>query len=201
MDFRLPNLGEGIDSATVTAVLVKPGDAVAAGQAVVSVETDKAAVEVPAEAAGTVDAVLVKAGDKVPVGGPLLRLRDGAAPDATPAKPQAAPAAKAPSPPPPATAAAASAAVELKLPNLGEGIDSATVTAVLVKQGDRVAAGQAVIGVETDKAAVEVPAEADGVVEAVLVKPGDKLPVGRAILRLQGTAADQAPAPSPPPAA
>src|SRR5438874_7005260 len=78
MDFRLPNLGEGIDAATVTAVLVKPGDAVSAGQNVVSVETDKAAVDVPAEAAGTVEAVLVKPGDKVPIGGPILKLKDGA---------------------------------------------------------------------------------------------------------------------------
>ena len=77
MDFRLPNLGEGIDAATVTAVLVKPGDAVSAGQNVVSVETDKAAVDVPAEAAGTVEAVLIKPGDKVPVGGPILKLKAG----------------------------------------------------------------------------------------------------------------------------
>src|SRR5438067_13012211 len=76
MDFRLPNLGEGIDAATVTAVLVKPGDTVSAGQNVVSVETDKAAVEVPVEAAGTVEAVLVKPGDKVPVGGPILKLTE-----------------------------------------------------------------------------------------------------------------------------
>lgn len=71
MDFRLPDLGEGIDSATVTAVLVRPGDAVAAGQAVLSVETDKASMEVEATDAGTVEAVLVKPGDKVPVGGPV----------------------------------------------------------------------------------------------------------------------------------
>ena len=73
MDFRLPSLGEGIDSATVTAVLVKPGDAVAAGQGVISVETDKASMDVEADAAGTVEAVLVKQGDKLPVGAPMLR--------------------------------------------------------------------------------------------------------------------------------
>src|SRR5438309_871860 len=74
MDFRLPNLGEGIDAATVTAVLVKPGDAVSAGQNVVSVETDKAAVDVPAEADGTVETVHVKPGDKVPIGQTVLTL-------------------------------------------------------------------------------------------------------------------------------
>src|SRR5439155_6044948 len=74
MDFRLPALGEGIESATVTQVLVKPGDAVSAGQPVLSVETDKAAMEVEADAAGTVDAVLVKPGDKLTIGAPVLRL-------------------------------------------------------------------------------------------------------------------------------
>src|SRR5437763_11494262 len=86
MDFRLPALGEGIDSATVVGVRVKPGDAVAAGQDVIDVETDKAAMAVPAEVAGTVEAVHVKPGDKVRVGGAVLTLTSAA-----PATPQAAP--------------------------------------------------------------------------------------------------------------
>ena len=77
MDFHLPNLGEGIESATVTAVLVKPGDAVAAGQNLISVETDKASVDVPAESAGTVGQINVKPGDKLPVGGVILTLEAG----------------------------------------------------------------------------------------------------------------------------
>src|SRR5437764_788356 len=92
MDFRLPNLGEGIDAATVTAVLVKPGDAVSAGQNVVSVETDKAAVEVPAEAEGTVEAVRVKPGDKVPVGQTVLTLSVASGGREPPEKTSAAPA-------------------------------------------------------------------------------------------------------------
>jgi pyruvate dehydrogenase E2 component (dihydrolipoamide acetyltransferase) len=210
MDFRLPNLGEGIDAATVTAVLVKPGDAVSAGQNVVSVETDKAAVDVPAEAAGTVEAVLVKPGDKVPVGGPILRLKAGdsaASGGRQPpvASPPPAPTAKATggSRPPLAKdqAPAAGRSVEFKLPNLGEGIDSATVTAVLVKPGDRVTAGQNLLAVETDKAAVEVPAESDGTVEAVHVKPGDKVPVGQTVLTLLSLASGgrQPPVPASPP--
>src|SRR5437763_16988482 len=88
MEFRLPNLGEGIDTATVTAVLVKPGGAVKAGQAVLSVETDKAAMEVEADAAGTVEEVLVKPGDKVPVGGPVLKLTgEGKAKEVAPKQP------------------------------------------------------------------------------------------------------------------
>ena len=74
MEFRLPDLGEGIDSAIVTAVMVKPGDAVAAGQNVIAVETDKASMEIPVESAGTVDAIAVKQGDKIPVGAVILTL-------------------------------------------------------------------------------------------------------------------------------
>ncbi|MBA4067728.1 MAG: pyruvate dehydrogenase [Isosphaera sp.] len=190
MEFRLPNLGEGIESATVTAVLVKPGDAVSAGQNVVAVETDKAAVEVPAELAGTVEQVLVKPGDKVPVGAPLLKFAGGQK-QAPPAsrereRPQeVAPVAHAPGSPKAAEPAAAGGSADFKLPALGEGIEVATVTAVLVKAGEAVTAGQNLVAVETDKAAVEVPAEADGVVEAVHVKPGDKVPVGGKLLTLK----------------
>src|SRR3954470_19031893 len=77
MDFRLPNLGEGIEGGTVTAVLVKVGDAVRAGQNLVAVETDKAAVEVPAEADGVVESIRVKPGDKIQTGGTLLTLKAG----------------------------------------------------------------------------------------------------------------------------
>src|SRR5581483_538661 len=79
MDFRLPVLGEGIESATVTEVRVKPGDAVQPGQPVVAIETEKAGVEVPAETAGTVEKVHVKPGDKIPVGAVILTLKEAEA--------------------------------------------------------------------------------------------------------------------------
>ncbi|HYH66014.1 MAG TPA: 2-oxo acid dehydrogenase subunit E2 [Urbifossiella sp.] len=208
MDFRLPSLGEGIDSATVTAVLVKPGDAVAAGQNVISVETDKASMDVEADAAGTVEAVLVKQGDKLTVGAPVLRFAGaGAKPAALPSQP---PAASRPAPAPPAAkpqaatqAPAPTGSSEFRLPNLGEGIEAATVTAVLVKPGDVVKPGTPVASVETDKASMDVEADAAGTVEAVLVKQGDKLTVGAPMLRFAGAAPSQPlaasrPAPAPP---
>ncbi|HVK19066.1 MAG TPA: 2-oxo acid dehydrogenase subunit E2 [Fimbriiglobus sp.] len=216
MEFRLPELGVGIDSATVVSVLVKPGDAVAPGQNVVAVETDKAAVEVPVETAGTVEQVLVKPGDKLPVGAPILKLSaagaskpDGQkpAPSKTAEQPKAQP--QPPASPPPSDGGAK---VEFTLPALGEGIDSATVVNVLVKPGDKVSAGQNVVAVETDKAAVEVPAEVAGTVETIHVKPGDKVPVGAPVLTLlasggrespvegqkQGAVAPRTPQPEPP---
>ncbi len=94
MEFKLPPLGEGIETATVTAVLVQPGETVQAGQNVIAVETDKAAVEVPVDQDGVVEAVLVQTGDRLAIGAPVLRLRPvGSPPAASP--PSAGPAAAA----------------------------------------------------------------------------------------------------------
>lgn len=197
MDIVLANPGEGIEGGTVTAVSVKAGDAVKAGQVLVEVSTDKASMEVNAEADGVVEAVHVKPGDKVAVGGKLVTLKaQGAAPapsapqeapKAAPAKPQAAPA--------PVPAPSAGGSVDVVLANPGEGIDSGTVTGVFVKAGDAVKAGQALVEVSTDKASLEVTAEADGTVETVHVKPGDKVPVGAKLvtLKAQGAAPAQKP--------
>ncbi|MBL8864303.1 MAG: 2-oxo acid dehydrogenase subunit E2 [Planctomycetia bacterium] len=187
MEFRLPPLGEGIDSATVVGVLVKAGDAVKPGQNVLAVETDKAAMEVAVESAGAVGQVHVKVGDKLPVGGLVLTLSGAGAAPASP--PAAAPAPKVETPAPAPTASSATGSVEFKLPALGEGIDAATVVGVLVKAGDAVKAGQNVLAVETDKAAVEVPVEFAGTVDAVHVKVGDKIPVGKAVLTLRAMGA------------
>ncbi|MEJ5275871.1 MAG: biotin/lipoyl-containing protein, partial [Thermogemmata sp.] len=84
MEFRLPPLGEGIDTVTVTAVTVRPGDVIQAGQNVLTVETDKAAVEVPVDVSGVVEAVLVQPGDKIPIDTPVLRLRANAEGNKTP---------------------------------------------------------------------------------------------------------------------
>jgi pyruvate dehydrogenase E2 component (dihydrolipoamide acetyltransferase) len=208
MDFRLPALGEGIDAATVVGVRVSPGDAVAAGQEVIDVETDKAAVSVPVDSAGTVAELKVKPGDKVAVGGVLLVLSSNGVPKATGDRKadkasdgsHAAGPATSQSPPVPTKPAdaestgglSASTRQEFKLPALGEGIDAATVVDVLIKPGDKVAAGQNVVAVETDKAAVEVPAESAGTVAEVKVKPGDKVPVGAVLLVLQASGVSHA---------
>jgi pyruvate dehydrogenase E2 component (dihydrolipoamide acetyltransferase) len=197
MELRLPALGEGIDSATVVGVLVKPGEAIKAGQNVLSLETDKAAVEVPVEADGTVSEIHVKPGDKVPVGGLVMTLNGSEEPKAGAAKPKPEPATGS-APPPPSPAAPAGESTEFHLPALGEGIDSATVVGVLVKPGDAVKAGQNVLSVETDKAAVEVPVEADGVVSEVHVKPGDKVPIGARVLTLSAKGGSRAPVPPRP---
>jgi len=213
MNFVLPNLGEGIDSATVVAVRVKPGDALKPGQDVVDIETDKAAMSIPIESAGTVGTVSVKPGDKVNVGGVLFTLQSNGQPAPAPSKPEPI---KTPEPPAllkstgdthpaqpaPGAAQAPAGKVEFKLPNLGEGIDSATVVSVKVKAGDEIAARQDVIDVETDKAAMSIPSDVAGKVESIAVKPGDKLGVGAVILTVltSGQREQNAAPPAPTPA-
>ena len=234
----LPEVGDNVEQGTVVTVLVKVGDTVAEGQAVIEIETDKAVVEVPANAAGTVAEVNVKEGDTVKVGGVILTLTGGDAAAPTEDKPvdesdavapnadkaasvaeaqqqsqekQAAPAAQTASaqsasaqsaPAQPATpvqsstvrpsAGQPSAGQEVTLPEVGDNVEQGTVVTVLVKAGDIITEGQAVIEIETDKAVVEVPANAAGTVAEVKVKEGDTVKVGGVILTLEGAAPSQA---------
>src|SRR5262249_49106250 len=151
---------------------------------------DKASMPIPAEADGIVSEVRVKPGDKVKVG-TVIAVVGGASPPApsrpaaaAPAKPQAAPA-----PPQPAAANSnhvAPSRHEFVLPNLGEGIENGVVVAVNVKPGDMVTSGQELFTIETDKASMPLPADADGKVEEVRVKPGDKVNVGAVLAVLSG---------------
>ncbi|MFM8274447.1 MAG: biotin/lipoyl-containing protein, partial [Gemmata sp.] len=202
MDIVLANPGEGIEGGTVTGVMVKVGDAVKAGQVVAEVSTDKASMEVAAEADGTVSAVHVKPGDKVSVGGKLITLSGGAKLAAPPAQPKH----EQPKPEPAKAASAerpkgASASADVVLANPGEGIEGGTVTAVMVKAGDAVKVGQGLVEVSTDKASMEVTAEVGGTVEAVHVKPGDKVAVGAKLVTISTSSqVESAPPKSAPPA-
>jgi pyruvate dehydrogenase E2 component (dihydrolipoamide acetyltransferase) len=201
MELRLPELGEGITDATVVNVPVKPGQAVKAGDTVVEVETDKASMPIPAEADGTVSEVRVKPGDKVKVGA-VIAVVGGGSPLAAsrpaapaPAKPQAAPV-----PTPANSNHVAPTRREFFLPNLGEGIENGVVVAVNVKPGDTVTTGQELFTIETDKASMPLPADADGKVEEVRVKQGDKVNIGAVLAVLSGAGAVKPLAASPPPA-
>ena len=190
MNIVLPELGEGIDSATVVAVRVKAGDAVTAGQDLLDVETDKASLPVTSEAAGTIGEIKVKAGDKVMVGGVLLTFTGNGEAKSAPPAPKVEAKVASPAPkaePSPSLAPAAPSRIEFKLPDLGEGIDSATVVAVKVKAGDTIAVGQELIDVETDKASMPVPSDVAGTVEEIKVKAGDKVAVGAVIAILMGS--------------
>ena len=222
-EFKLPELGENIESGDLVRLLIKPGASVAEGQTVMELETDKAVVEVPSSVTGTVGEVRVKEGDKLRVGQVIFTVENGAG---TPAKAEktAAPSAIAAGAQPSAkkaerrdggagapvapsitnvtgaapfisSAASAGGASEFKLPELGENIDSGDLVRLMISPGTRVSEGQPVMELETDKAVVEVPSTVSGVVREVRVKEGQKVKVGAVIFTLEGGAAPVAEAP------
>jgi pyruvate dehydrogenase E2 component (dihydrolipoamide acetyltransferase) len=187
----------GADAVEVTEVLVKAGDTVSLDQSLLSVEGDKAAMEVPAPQAGVVKEVKVKAGDKVKTGS-LIMIFEAAATAAAPAV--AAPVAAAPVVAAPVAAAVATLQ-EVKVPDIGG--DAVEVTEIMVKVGDVVKAEQSLLNVEGDKAAMEVPAPFAGTVAEIKVKVGDKVSTGSLVFVFStGSAAPaptaSAPAPSAP---
>jgi pyruvate/2-oxoglutarate dehydrogenase complex dihydrolipoamide acyltransferase (E2) component len=222
LEFKLPDIGEGVVEGEIVKWLVQEGERVAEHQAVVEVMTDKATVEIPAPRAGTIRSLAAKPGDVVPVGSVLFVLDDGAtAPAPAPAPMRSAPApasaaapARAAAPaaksagstavaaPPAAPARTAAPAaggrvLEFKLPDIGEGVAEGEIVQWLVKSGDAVAEHQAVVEVMTDKATVEIPAPAAGTIGELRVKAGDVVPVHSVIFTLHTAGGASAPAAAP----
>jgi len=186
IDVKVPDIGDFTD-VPVIEVLVKPGDSVKVDDSLVTLESDKATMDVPAPAAGTVKSVAVKVGDKVSEGALVLVIDAAGGAAAAPAKAAAAPVpaksapqptTSAPSPgaPRPPTAAP-QGAVEVKVPDIGDFTD-VPVIEVFVKAGDTVKVDDALVTLESDKATMDVPAPLAGVVKSVAVKVGDKLSEG-----------------------
>ncbi len=205
LQFKLPDIGEGVAEGEIVKWLVAEGDTVDEHQAVVEVMTDKATVEIPAPAAGRVKSLKAKPGDVVPVGTVLFELETSAGGATPEPKKQEAPAAKAQpaaqapraaahgagtavATAPARTTAPASAGgrmLEFKLPDIGEGVAEGEIVKWLVAEGDTVAEHQSVVEVMTDKATVEIPAPAAGRVKALKAKAGDVVPVGSVIFTLE----------------
>ncbi|WP_024548520.1 pyruvate dehydrogenase complex dihydrolipoyllysine-residue acetyltransferase [Siccibacter turicensis] len=185
-DVNVPDIGG--DEVEVTEIMVKVGDKVEAEQSLITVEGDKASMEVPAPFAGTVKEIKINTGDKVSTGSLIMVFEvEGAAPAASDAKPQVTEqAASAP--------AAAAGAKDVKVPDIGG--DEVEVTEVMVKVGDKVAAEQSLITVEGDKASMEVPAPFAGTVKEIKISTGDKVSTGSLIMvfEVEGAAPAAAPA-------
>ncbi|MBF3486815.1 biotin/lipoyl-containing protein, partial [Burkholderia pseudomallei] len=208
IEVKVPDIGDYKD-VPVIEVLVKPGDAVEPEQSLVTLESDKATMDVPSPSAGTVKEVKVKVGDAVSQGS-LIVLLDGAQAAAQPAQangaatsaaqPAAAPAA-APAP----AAAAGGGTVDVKVPDIGDYKD-VPVIEIAVKIGDTVEKEQSLVTLESDKATMDVPSPAAGVVKDIKVKVGDAVSEGSLIVVLEASggaaaSAPQAAAPAPAPAA
>lgn len=201
-EFKLPDLGESIVSATVVKVLIAPGDTVIENQTVLEIETDKATIEVPSEISGKVTGVYIKEGQKVEVGAVVFSVssEDGGSQTVKVAESQSNKVTESPSHEVTEESAksansegtvveAASTVQEIILPDLGDTIDSALVVKVTVKVGDTIKEDDTILEIETDKATVEVPSPMTGVISEVLVKEGEKAKVGSVIFKLEAKSA------------
>jgi len=197
IEVKVPDIGDFSDIPIIE-VMVKPGDRVKPEDPLISLESDKATMDVPAPLAGTVKSISVKVGDKVSEGTVILLLDNGAGAGA------AAPAAEAPKTSvaaPPAPTSAPAGIAEVRVPDIGDFKD-VPVIEVLVKPGDTVKAEDALGTRESDKATMDVPAPRSGKIGEIRVKVGDKVSEGTLIMTLvTDSAAAAKAAASPAPAA
>ncbi len=182
-EVNVPDIGG--DEVEVTEIMVAVGDAIEEEQSLITVEGDKASMEVPAPFAGTLKEIKVAAGDKVSTGSLIMVFE--VAGSGAPAAPVAAAA--------PAAAPAAAADKEVNVPDIGG--DEVEVTEIMVAVGDTVEEEQSLITVEGDKASMEVPAPFAGVVKEIKVAAGDKVSTGSLIMVFEVAGAAPAAAPAP----
>ncbi|VFR42142.1 Dihydrolipoamide acetyltransferase component of pyruvate dehydrogenase complex [plant metagenome] len=213
VEIKVPDIGD-FDSVEVIEVLVSEGDTIQAEQSLITVESDKASMEIPASEGGVVKSIKIKVGDKVAKGSVIVEVEAaaGGKADAAPAKEaKEAPAkedskasaaprqetqeAKAEAP----AKAASGGVVDVAVPDIGD-FDSVEVIEVLVAEGDSIKAEQSLITVESDKASMEIPSSHAGVLTSLKVKVGDKVAKGSIIAQVEA-AGDSAPAKEAPKAA
>ncbi len=199
VDVQVPDIG--VEKALVGEILVAVGDEIDVDQSILVVESDKATVEVPSTVAGVVEAIEISVGDNVKEGVVILKVKTAGS-AAAPAAPVQAEVAQAAPEAPKAEAAAPVAAVaagkvDIAVPDLG--VDKAAVAEILVAVGDKVEKDQSIIVVESDKATVEVPSTATGVITAIHVELGQNVSEGIALVTIEaeGQAAPVAAAPAP----
>jgi len=194
IDVNVPDIGDFKD-VPIIEVLVKPGDIVKAEQPLVTLESDKATMDVPSPIAGAVVEVMAKVGDKVSMGILLARIEPEAG-EAAPKAPAKAAPAKAAAPPAPAKTAAAAApakaaatpaaraaTIDITVPDIGD-FEDVPIIEIMVKAGDVVEAEQPLVTLESDKATMDVPSPAAGKITQVVAKVGDKVSMGALIAKL-----------------
>jgi pyruvate dehydrogenase E2 component (dihydrolipoamide acetyltransferase) len=177
----VPDIGD-FKEVEVIEVLVKPGDTVAKEQSLITLESDKATMEIPSPEGGVVRELKIKVGDKVSKGSPILVLDAKA--EASRKEPAPPPTKKGEARPAAAPTAAKAGAQTVAVPDIGD-FKEVEVIEVLVKPGDAVAKEQSLVTLESDKATMEIPSPEGGVVKELKVKVGDKVSKGSAILLLE----------------
>ena len=196
VEVKVPDIGD-FDEVAVIELLVKVGDTVKAEQSLITVESDKASMEIPSSTAGVVKEMRVALGDKVKEGSVVLVVEaagEAAAPAPAAAAPAPAPAPAAAPVAAPVAAPAAAGPVEVRVPDIGDFKDVAVIE-VFVKPGDSIKVEQSLITVESDKASMEIPSSHAGVLKELKVKVGDTVNIGDLLAILEGAAGAAAPAP------
>jgi pyruvate dehydrogenase E2 component (dihydrolipoamide acetyltransferase) len=194
VEVQVPDIGD-FDEVTVIELMVKVGDTVKAEQSLITVESDKASMEIPSSTAGVVKEMRVALGDKVKQGSIVLVVEAaGAAVAPAAAVSSASPVIASPSSviasearqssAAPATPAA-SGPVQVFVPDIGDFKDVAVIE-VMVKPGDTIKVEQSLITVESDKASMEIPSSAAGVLKELKVKVGDTVNIGDLLAILEG---------------
>lgn len=175
----VPDIGD-FDSVEVIEILVKEGDKVATEDSLITLESDKASMEIPSPAAGEIKSLLVKLGDTVAEGDPILVLTstDNSSAGGTTEATQSQPTSK--------TASTDSQTVEVRVPDIGD-FEAVEVIEILVRVGDEVTAEDSLITLESDKASMEIPSPQTGTVTDIQVKLGDSVSQGDLILALAGS--------------
>lgn len=187
IEVKVPDIGD-FSEVTVIEILVAPGDQVKQEQSLITVESDKASMEVPSTVSGTVKELKLNVGDKVSKGSLILMMEtaeQGKQVADKPALLQAAPTAAAPQ---------QGASIELRVPDIGDFKD-VTVIEILAKVGEQITKEQSLITVESDKASAEIPASAAGILESLTVKVGDKVNIGDVIGKVKTTGGAATPTP------
>ncbi len=188
----------GGDEVEIIEICVAIGDSVEAEDAIITVETDKASMDIPAPGAGTISALLVAIGDKLKEGDAIAKMSASASVEAAPiAEAVAAPVVPqevtaAPAVPQVAPTTAASTIIDVEVPDIGED-GEVDVIEVLVAVGDVIAEEDGLITLETDKATMDVPTPAAGTVVEVLINAGDKVKQGSLVIRLETSSGAAAP--------
>jgi pyruvate dehydrogenase E2 component (dihydrolipoamide acetyltransferase) len=185
VDIKVPDIGDFAEVAVIE-LMVKVGDTVKVEQSIITVESDKASMEIPSSHAGVVKEVKVAIGSKVKEGSIVLSLEVAGEVAASAPAPVSAPAVQAAAPVVAAVAVAASDPIEVKVPDIGDFKDVAVIE-LFVKAGDTIKLEQSLMTVESDKAAMEIPSSAAGVVKELKVKLGDKVNIGDLIAILEGS--------------
>ena len=189
VDVQVPDIG--VEKATVGEILVAVGDEIEVDQSIVVVESDKATVEVPSTVSGMVESIEIKDGDTIKEGVVILKVKTAVsaaqAPTEAPQAPVAQAATQEKAVEAPQTPAVPAGDIEIAVPDLG--VDKAAVAEILVQVGDTVEKDQSIIVVESDKATVEVPSTAAGVIKAIHVELGQNVSQGLALVTIEAEAA------------